>query len=379
MDSRERDAILRVIDNQGGKRWTIGPESKAFEQELASVVGVKRAVVTNSGSSALLVALQGLKLPKASKVIIPATTFPTAFNAILQANLLPYVVDVAETLNISYEEVEKAIKNHPDIQAVLAVNIAGNPTDLIRLRKIIGKRTLILDNCDGFGTSLIDNFSEDWKGERFIDSFADISCVSFHAAHIITMGEGGAVLTNNTKLADTCVKLREWGRASGTDTPYKYDKLPKGYPSRYVYEEIGYNLKPLELQCAMGRIQLKKLHGFRDKRLINHMKLEEVFFNTSFTLVPKDAENSIPCWFSFAVMHKNRKRAMKIFEKNNIEIRTIFAGNILCHPAYKDSKYYKFGDLPMANRVLNEGMFLSCHPSLTDEMIAFIGKVARTI
>jgi len=370
MDSRERDAILRVIDTQGGKRWTIGKESKLFEEELTAVAGVQRAVVTNSGSSALLIALLSLHLPKTNKVIIPATTFPTAFNAILQAGLLPYVVDVDETLNISYKEVEKAIKKAPDIRAVIAVGIAGNPVDLIRLREIIGKRTLIYDNCDGFGGIL---------GEGFIDSYADISCVSFHAAHIITMGEGGAVLTNNTKLADTCIKLREWGRASGTDKPYKYHLLPKDYPSRYVYEEIGYNLKPLELQCAMGRVQLKKLEDFKIKRFFNHVKLEDAFNNTSFTIVPKDAEDSTPCWFSFAVMHKDRNRAMKIFEKNNIETRTIFAGNILCHPAYKNIQCIIQGALPMANRVLREGMFVSCHPSLTEDMIAFIGKVARSI
>lgn len=375
----EKEAINNVIDSQGGRRWTIGPESVAFESELASVTGVKHAVVVNSGSSALLLAMTALHLPVGSKVIIPAVNFPTAFNAILQCGLVPVVVDVdMKTLNISLEEVKKAIKLH-DIKAVVAVNIAGNPVDLIALREIVGNRKIILDNCDGYGTTIL-GVIDGITGQYFVERFADVSCVSFHAAHIITMGEGGAVLTDNEEIADTVVKLREWGRASGTDNICTYPGLPEDYKERYVYDEIGYNMKPLELQCAMGRVQLKKLDSFKQLRKKNYDNLVKEFEgNNRFTML-KSLPNSEVCWFSFPLLcNVKRGQVMKDFERNNIETRTIFSGNITKHPAYKDSKYIKVGTLENADDVMRRGMFLSCHPSLLNEMVGFIGRMARTL
>lgn len=373
----EINAIMKVITSQGGKRWTIGPESVALEKELAQVAGVKRAILTNSGSSALLIGIASLNLPKNSKVIIPAVTFPTAFNSIIQNNLVPLVVDVdIKTLNLSFEQVEKAFKKYKNsISAVLAVDIAGNPVDLIALRKITKSygAKIILDNCDGFGTLL--------RGSM-IEKYADVTAVSFHAAHIITMGEGGAVLTDNAIVADKASKLREWGRASGSDKSYHYKELPKDYKERYVFEEIGYNLKPLELQCAMGRIQLKKLALFRERRLKNYKKLEEFFnkYKKSFLTV-STINNSIPCWFSFPFLCRkiSREKAMNVFEKNNIEVRTIFAGNILRHPAYRDTNYIKFGQLRNSDDVLRNGMFISCHPSVNNDMISFIEKIVKEL
>lgn len=369
----EKDAIYRVIESQGGRRWTVGPESVALEEELAKATGVAKAVLTNSGSSALLVAMTALKLPKGSKVIIPAVNFPTAFNAILQCGLLPVVVDVdIDTLNISLEEVAKAIKQHPDIKAVIAVDIAGNPVDLTKLREIVGDRKIILDDCDGYGTLLRD---------KPIEQFADISAISMHAAHIITMGEGGAVLTNDEELGSVALKLREWGRASGTDKIYTYPGFPDDYRERYVYEEIGFNMKPLELQCAMGRVQLRRLDEFREARMKNYAAMSYIFkqlpkFKTVNTLL-----FSYPCWFSFPILCRGvaRKKAMEAFESNNIECRTIFSGNILKHPAYKDVEVIQIGDLRNADDVMANGLFLSVHPSVTEEMIDFIGKVAKSL
>lgn len=369
----EKDAIYAIIESQGGRRWTVGPESVALEQELAEVTGVKKAVLTNSGSSALLVAMTALHLPKGSKVIIPAVNFPTAFNAILQVNCIPVVVDVdIKTLNISLEEVAKAIELHPDIKAVIAVDIAGNPVDLIALREIIKDRKIILDDCDGYGTTL--------QG-RMIEEFADLSCVSFHAAHIITMGEGGAVLTNDEELGTRALKLREWGRVSGTDKIYDYPGFPDDYKERYVYEEIGFNMKPLELQCALGRVQLKRLQEFKGKRATNFHKLLQIFYKLPKFETIKYIFESSPCWFSFPIMCRgvSRKLAMETFEKNNIECRTIFSGNILKHPAYKDTEVVQIGDLHNADDVMANGLFLSVHPSITTEMIDFIEDVAQSL
>jgi CDP-4-dehydro-6-deoxyglucose reductase, E1 len=368
----EKDAIFNVINSQGGRRWTIGPESVAMEKELAEVTGVKRAVLTNSGSSALLVAMTALHLPKGSKVIIPAVNFPTAFNAIIQNNLVPVVVDVDKTLNLDLNEVKKALHVYPDTKAVIAVDIAGNPVDLIKLREIVGDRLIILDDCDGYGTLLFD---------KPIEQYADVSCVSFHAAHIITMGEGGAVLTNNDDIANRAFKIREWGRESGSDKIYEYPGFPEDYKERYVYTEIGYNVKPLELQCAMGRVQLKKLPDFRLRRMENYLKMKLAFVaNPKFELI-ETIPNAFPCWFSFPLMCRgvSRKVAMETFEKNNIETRTIFSGNVLRHPAYKKTYTIQIGDLKNADDVMANGMFLSVHPSITKEMIEFIGKVASEL
>jgi CDP-4-dehydro-6-deoxyglucose reductase, E1 len=368
----EVKAVMDVMLSQGGKRWTVGPESVAFEKELAEKTGVRRAVVVNSGSSALLVALTALKLPKGSKVIIPAVNFPTAFNAIIQCGLVPYVVDVdLKTLNMDLEEVKKAVQ-YEKISAVIAVNIASNPNDLVALRSIVGDAKIILDNCDGYGTLV--------NGE-FAEKQADISCVSFHAAHIITTGEGGACLTDDEKLADRCLKLREWGRASGTDEIYEYPGFPEDYRSRYVYEEIGYNMKPLELQCAMGRVQLTRLEGFREKRLANEKLMRAVFEKyPQFTLI-ESPKNADVCWFSFPLLCKGikRKLVMDTLEANNIECRTIFSGNVLRHPAYKDTEYVSHGEMVNADIVMRDGMFLSVHPSITPEMIAFIDEVVGDI
>lgn len=370
MDHNEREAMLKVFDSQGGKRWTIGQESVLFEKELAEKVGVKHAVVVNSGSSALLVAIASLKLPKYSKVIIPALNFPTAFNAIVQNGLVPYVVDIdIDNLLLDMVEVKKAVANEK-IDAVIAVNIASNPVDLEVLREIVGPDCkIVLDNCDGLGTL--------YRG-KYVETYADISCVSFHAAHIITMGEGGAILTNDKTLADRSRKLREWGRASGTDTLYKYPGFPPDYRERYVYEEIGWNLKPLELQCAIGRVQLKKLETFRNARIKNFEllydglsripQLSPVFWNYLATV----------CWFSFPFLCEDGKRehVMETLERNNIECRTIFSGNILKHPAYQNVGYLSHSEeMPMADKVMFNGVFISVHPSITEEMIKFILKV----
>lgn len=367
----EIQAAMNVILAHGGRRWTVGPESVALEAELAEKTGVKRSVVTNSGSSALLLALTALHLPKGSKVIIPATTFPTAYNVILQNGLIPLVVDVEyDTFNIKLADVWRALTTHTDTKAIIAVNIAGNPVDVIKLREMAGNTKIILDNCDGYGTLL---------NGKFIDTYADISCVSFHAAHIITMGEGGAVFTDDEVLADRAKKLREWGRAGGSDDLYEAPGFPKDYRKRYVFEEIGYNIKPLELQCAIGRIQLTKLEEFREKRQEHFTKLKTIFdkFHDFETIAP--IENTKPCWmyFPLRVVGVERAVVMDTFEAANIETRTVFSGNILKHPAYKDAPFITVGSLENADDVMKKGMFLSVHPTMVDEMFDYIEEVVK--
>lgn len=366
----EVQAAMNVMLTQGGKRWTLGENSVKFEEELAEKVGVRGAVVTNSGSSSLLVATTALHLKKGSKVIIPALNFPTAYSSLLQNQLVPVVVDCdLNNLNLSLDEVEKAIDQHPEIQAVVAVHIAGNTVDMPRLREIVGDRYIISDNCDGLGGTL---------NGKYIDTYADVSCVSFHAAHIITLGEGGAVLSDNEDILTRARKIREWGRASGSDAITKHDGFPSDYRERYVFEEMGYNVKPLELQCAMGRVQIKRLDEFKEQRLENYKKLLGYFKQSRFTPIEGSDEN---CWFSFPVLCTGieRPQAFEVFEENNIEVRTIFSGNILKHPAYKHEPHIQIGELPNSEYVMSKGMFVSVHPSLTDEKIEFMGKIITSL
>lgn len=370
----EEDAILRTVRAQGRRRWTIGPESIAMEEELAKKTGVKYSVLVNSGSSALLCGIAALKLPKGSKVIIPGLTFPTAYSSILQAGLMPVVVDCdLDTLNISFKEVKRALEEHPDIKAVVAVHIAGNLVDLKKLRRIVGDRYIISDNCDGYGGT--------YEG-KFIDTYSDVSCVSFHAAHIISMGEGGAVLTDNKDIADRARKIREWGRASGSDTITKHEGFPEDYRERYVFEEIGYNLKPLELQCAMGRIQLTRLNGFKKKRRHNYERIFNTFrkYPQFFSLM-SEIKNADNCWFAFPFLCTgiSRPMVMQFLESLNIEVRTIFSGNILKHPAYKNEPHIQIGDLKHCNFVMFNGMFIGTPPILTAKQLDFIDKAIKEL
>lgn len=372
IDSKEKEAINKVIDSQGGKRWTIGEESLLFEKELASQTGVAHAIVVNSGSSALLVAITSLKLPEGSKVIIPALNFPTAYSSLLQNRLVPVVVDCDENLNINFDDVKTALEIHPEVKAVVAIHIAGNIVNLPELKKIIGDRILISDNCDGYSGKLYN---------RYIDTYSDVSCVSFHAAHIITTGEGGAILTNDATIASRARKIREWGRESGSDELVNIEGLPPDYRARYTFTEIGYNLKPLELQCAMGRIQLKKVEGFKRKRRENYAKLYQIFSKyPQFRLIQNTVPKAESCWFGFPFICEGilRSKVMDYFESLNIETRTIFSGNILRHPAYKGTGI-QIGDLKNSNIVMERGMFISNHPLLTNDQFKFIEEALREL
>ena len=370
----EVDAIVNSIESQDRRRWTIGPESREFEKELAETTGVKYAVLVNSGSSALLAGILGLNLPEGSKVVIPALTFPTAYSSILQAGLIPVVIDCdRNTLNLDYKSLRRALKEYPDIKAVVAVHIAGNPVDLKKVREIVGDRYIVSDNCDAYGSTY---------GKDFIDKYADVSMISMHAAHIISMGEGGAVLTDNKEIADRARKVREWGRESGSDKITKLEGFPDDYRERYVFTEIGYNLKPLELQCAMGRIQLRKLPMFKKERKRVHDKLTKALMgNEKFELVKKDAKDSDPCWFclAFHCVGKPRKEVMQYLEEMNIETRTVFSGNILKHPAYKNAPHIQVGSLEDSNYVMENSMFIGSPPFYTYEQISYIEDVMNLV
>lgn len=368
IDNREIKALLATIETSGGFNWTIGKKGTELEKILSDYTKQKYTILTNSGSSALLISLLALHLPKGSKVVLPATTFPTAYSSIIYAGHKPLVIDSkTETFNIDEKELEKAFGKFKNIKAVIAVNIAGNIPNLKKIKKITKKYSakLILDNCDGFGGRY---------NNQPVESLADVAATSFHAAHIITMGEGGAVFTSNPEVANRARQYRDWGREGGDDKPTELKELPADYPKRYSYPVLGLNLKPLELQAAVGIVQFKKLNKFMAARSRNFKLLNKIFSKYPNHFKIMQIENGAePCWFSFPLLvtGMSRKTLADCLEENNIETRPIFSGNILKHPI---GKCESLGNCPNADEILNRGLFIGLSPRTTPEMIRFVGK-----
>ncbi len=379
---QEINAIIRSVKNGW---FGVGKSAMKFEEEFAKFLGVKEAIVVNSGSSANLLSLASLNLDRGSEVITSACTFPTAFNPIIQNNLVPVVVDIKlGNYNIDPDLIEEAISDKT--KAIMLVHNLGNPCEMDKIMKIARKYGLLVieDYCDALGAT--------YDG-KLVGTFGDISTCSFYVAHHITMGEGGAVCTNDFRLAEKIRSLRDWGRACtckictvALDRNSKCAKrhatkltgLPEGYDNRYSYQNIGYNLKPLDLQCAMGIEQLKKLPQFVKIRRDNFSQLYN-FFNKheDFFILPKWSRKSCPSWFAFPLAVRTgapfeRRDIIRFLEERNIETRLIFAGNIIRHPAYAKAKIRVSGSLGNADEVMRNSFFLGVWPGITKEMMDFI-------
>lgn len=356
----EKKAINKFVNMNW---WPAASEADKMEKEAAKYLGVKYGILANSGSSAGLLALTALELPKGSEVIIPAVTFPTIFNVILQCGLVPVVVDAKiGTYNLDPNELEAAISDKT--KAIICVHAVGNPVDMPAVMKVAkkyekkGQKIFVLeDNCDGWGGDI---------GKRKVGSFGDISFTSFHAAHIVAMGQGGGVFTSDKELARKVRMYRDWGRQS--DIPRrtngkKWPTLPEDQDARFIYEKVGYNLGPLELQAAMGRVQLKRtkmIKAFRKRNFHYLIKGLSQFPDLIFPTWPKDAD---PSWFSLPLTTKGDRGPLVAFlEKNGIETRSMFTGNVLKHPAYLDVPHRQVGELTQANYILEHSFWIGCHP-----------------
>lgn len=368
----EEKAIIKSIrKSRKTRNWQQAEEGKLFEQELGQFLGVKHAILTNSGSSAGLLALSALELPRGSEVIISAVTFPTIFNIILQCGLVPVVVDAKiGTYNFDVDEVEKAITKKT--KAIIAIHALGNPVDMPRLMKTARKNKIyvIEDNCDGFGGSI---------NGRYLGSFGDLSITSLHAAHIVSMGVGGCIFTNDNTLAKRVRMYRDWGRQADINKSenLKWKSLPKDYNPRFIYEKIGYNFQILELQAAMGRVQLKKIQEIKRKRRYNFDYLMENLPNIDGLIFPDwffDLYTNVdPCWFAFPLTYLgSRGQLLRHLEKAGIETRPMFAGNIIRHPAYKGVKYKVGSNLFQADVIIKRSFWISCHPSLSRKQLKYI-------
>ncbi len=365
--TEDRTAIERVLDRNW---WAIDTECNEFEKELAEVNGSKYAVFINSGTSALHLAFDSLELPKGSKVIVPAVSFPTPVASLIILGLKPVVVDVgARTFVMDLEKVEKIVRYDKEITAIMPVHAAGNPVDMPRLMEIAERYGLLVveDNCDGFGGKI---------GNKMVGSFGHLSCISTHAAHIVATGEGGVTFTNDEEIHERLIQLRDWGRC--VVTPSKEEKrnmgIPEDFSARYIYPRLGYNLKPLELQAAMGRSQLKRLDSFVERRKNNFNFIRSTLekYPEYFEII-EPTPGTEPCWFTipFLVNGFSREQFTQFLDSRNIEWRNILSSNISRQPAYKNKVEVP---LPLTNAddVMKRGLWLSVNPILTKEMLDYL-------
>lgn len=368
-DSREYNAILKSVKNSVKTgNWQAGEEADLFEKEAAAFLGVKHGILTTSGSCAGLLALSALELPKGSEIIIPAVTFPTIFNIILQCGLIPVVVDSKiGTYNLDPNELEAAISDKT--KAIICVHAVGNPVDMPRVMEVAKKYNLyvIEDNCDGWGSKI---------KNKFVGSFGDISITSFHAAHIVSMGIGGGVFTSNAQLAEKVRMYRDWGRQAETTIRSKFKNLPKDYNPRFIYEKIGYNFQILELQAAMGRVQLKRADKIKKARKKNFDYLYKHLSKYDDLILPLWNDKADICWFSFPISTMtSRGKLVDHLESRDIETRSMFAGNILKHPAYTKVEYRSaLPENPDCDWILEHSFWISCHPRLTKKDLEYIVK-----
>ncbi len=367
-DEKEyRALVLSISKSIDSGNWQAGPEAAKMEQEAAKFLGVKHGILTNSGSSACLLALSALELTAKSEVIISAVTFPTVFNSIIQCGLVPVVVDAkVGTYNFDVQEVERAITKKT--KAIIAVHAVGNPCDMPALMKVAKKHKIyvIEDNCDGWGSTI---------GSKKVGSFGDVSITSFHAAHIVSMGVGGGVFTSSAGIANQVRQYRDWGRQANTTEPHKVKTLPKDYNPRFVYDKIGYNFQILELQAAMGRIQLRKAKKIKQLRQKNYNYLVKNLAQFDQLILPSPIEGADICWFSLPLTTVgDRGELIAHLEKAGIETRSMFAGNIIKHPAYKGSKYRIGSKLEHADYILEHSFWISVHPRLSKQDLDYIIK-----
>jgi len=380
---------LQYMVNASLDGWlTTGRFNRKFEKELSEFIGIKHLITVNSGSSANLVAFSTLTSPKlgdraitkGDEVISVAAGFPTTVNPVVQFGAIPVFVDIdLETHNINADLIESAIT--PKTKAIVLAHTLGNPYNLKKVKEVCDKHNfwLIEDCCDALGAK--------YNGQH-VGTFGDIATCSFYPAHHITMGEGGAVFTNNSELITIAESFRDWGRdcycAPGCDNTCKkrfeqqLGELPKGYDHKYTYSHIGYNLKISDMQAACGLAQLLRLPAFIQKRNENFSYLKNKLQGLAqFIVLPKATEYSTPSWFGFPITLKenfDRVAFTKHLERNKIGSRLLFAGNLIKQPYFQNIDYRIVGDLMNTDIAMNKTLWLGIYPALGKEQLDFIAK-----
>lgn len=383
--------IISLVDSALDFWLTSGRFAKQFETEFAEFLGVKHCLLTNSGSSANLLAISALTSPKlgekrlkpGDEVITVAAAFPTTVNPIIQNNMIPVFLDVdLGSYNIQVDKIEGAISDKT--RAIFLAHTLGNPFNVKAVMQIAEKYDLwvIEDNCDALGSK--------YNGQ-YTGTFGHIATFSFYPPHHITMGEGGAIVTNDNQLKRLIESFRDWGRdcwcEPGCDNncgkrfEWQLGDLPFGYDHKYIYSHIGYNLKLTDMQAAIGVEQLKKLPSFIEARKRNfEMLYDGLKRYDDYFILPEIASEAESSWFGFLLTIREdagftKDDIVKYLEGHKIATRMLFAGNITKHPCFDDVKYRICGDLVNTDRVMKYTFWIGVYPGLTKEMLEYICKM----
>lgn len=396
----DSDEMVNLVDSALEFWLTSGRYTKQFEQKLAKYLGVRFCSLVNSGSSANLNAFMALTSPllgerrikRGDEIITVAAGFPTTVTPAIQYGAVPVFVDVTiPQYNIDVNMLEAAYSEKT--KAVMVAHTLGNPFDLKAVREFCDMHGLWLveDNCDALGSKYIMDGEE-----KFTGTVGHIGTSSFYPPHHMTMGEGGAVYTNDPLLNKCIRSFRDWGRdcvcESGQDNmcqhrfDRQYGELPLGYDHKYVYSHFGYNLKATDMQAAIGCAQLEKFPGFVDRRKHNFARLKAGLAGTEEKLIlPEACKNSDPSWFGFLITCKegvDRNQVVRYVEAHGIQTRMLFAGNLIKHPCFDEMRasghgYRVVGSLENTDRIMRDTFWVGVYPGMTDEMVDYMAKVIK--
>ncbi|MFA0816581.1 MAG: lipopolysaccharide biosynthesis protein RfbH [Anaerofustis sp.] len=394
----DHNEVKNLVDSALEFWLTSGRYTDQFESEFAQYLGIRYCSLVNSGSSANLIAFMALTSPllkeraikKGDEVITVACGFPTTVAPIIQFGAIPVFVDVTiPQYNIDINQLEEAVSSKT--KAVMCAHTLGNPFDLGAVKAFCDKHQLWLieDNCDALGSKYIIDGEE-----KFTGTIGDIGTSSFYPPHHMTMGEGGAVYTDNPLLHKIINSMRDWGRDcvchSGQDNlcghrfDRQYGELPLGYDHKYVYSHFGYNLKATDMQAAVGCAQLEKFPSFVAKRIHNFDRLKSQLESVSDRIVlPEACPNATPSWFGFLMTCKtgiDRNFVVQYIENKKIQTRMLFAGNLIKHPCFDElrgssSGYRVVGELKNTDRIMNDSFWVGVYPGMNDEKIDYMAEV----
>ena len=393
----DSEEMCNLVDSSLEFWLTSGRYTDQFEKKLGEYLGAKYCALVNSGSSANLTAFMALTSPllgeravkRGDEVITVAAGFPTTVTPVIQYGAVPVFVDVTiPQYNIDVTMLEKALSDRT--KAVMLAHTLGNPFDLAAVKSFCDRHGLWLieDNCDALGSQYTINGEK-----RFTGTIGDIGTSSFYPPHHMTMGEGGAVYTNDPLLARIIRSMRDWGRdcicRSGCDNmcghrfDRQYGELPMGYDHKYVYSHFGYNLKATDMQAAIGCAQLGKFPGFVERRKHNFARLKNALLGAQDKLIlPEPAENSDPSWFGFLIACRegvDRNAVVQHLESRGVRTRMLFAGNLTKHPCFDEMRktgegFRIVGDLANTDRIMRDAFWVGVYPGMTDEMIDYMAK-----
>lgn len=393
----DSEEMVNLVDSALEFWLTSGRYTDEFEKNFAKYLGVRFCSLVNSGSSANLLAFMTLTSPllgdrqikRGDEIITVAAGFPTTVTPAIQYGAIPVFVDVTiPQYNIDVTMLEDALSEKT--KAVMIAHTLGNPFDLKAVKEFCDKHNLWLveDNCDALGSEYT------LDGTTYLTgTVGDLGTSSFYPPHHMTMGEGGAVYTNNPLLNKICRSFRDWGRdcvcPSGMDNlcGHRFDKqygeLPLGYDHKYVYSHFGYNLKATDMQAAVGCAQLKKFPSFVQRRRENFARLHKTLECVQDKLIlPTPVENSNPSWFGFCITCKDgvsREKVVPYIESKGVQTRMLFAGNLVKHPCFDELRktgegYRVVGDLANTDKIMNNTFWIGVYPGMTDEMIDYMAK-----